>query len=805
MPPKLGGIAKQRTSRRKIALACDACREKKIRCDGEKPVCGSCLRRSYGIAQCAYSMENSRTASQEEYIRALRSRIKELEDICLQAGVSAPDQREDASYQKDCRVNTARPSQRQRSSPQTATGDDQVRQTRPEIEQHAVEQASIMPRIGSSHQQQGANPFHEKVTNSGRATILRDGLNLNITRGRRDISEASSVSPHFDSPGHVTTMGQISTPGGALAVPTPVREYYGSSSTASLMRFARVSIPWQSSASSAGIGSAHYQFYESPNTQYRMNDFSLPPRSLADHLLDCFWEHIACIYPFFDQPTFEMAYDNLWKSKEEMNELPDIHIGLGGQFDSNPKSIVFHCALNAMFALGCHFSDIPLHEREATAHSFFLRSKRFVGLDLLEIHTVGVVQALLIVALYLQSSPYPSRCWNAIGLACRLAQGLGLHEANPSSMMPLETEVRRRTWHGCVMLDVFVSMTHGRPSMTSHLAPVPLPYSTGAVPPTMYFYMGTIKLYRILDKVLSDVYNMWRSRSSEGVKSTFWSEGSFDPLLELERQLQSFKAGLPSCLKWTTSERLDRPVESAILDRQRNILRSRYYYIRLLLYRPIFTQVCSDSSPVTNQQRNGPAWRDAESSLQSCIINKCAATCVTTAIDLVQLTYDTYLTPFTDAWWYNGFYASTCALVLIMASSVPSLSDTVNPAVIEETWKKSETVLTHMATFSQSARTSLRFLQAAFSQTAHGRPSSRPSPRDIPNPSRGSIPTHTAGAHSAADGPTSSVPPQTNTPGLDSSYWTDSDFGFGSLQDDLGLLSWIDVPDMWQWLSRPDM
>ncbi|PYI07081.1 fungal-specific transcription factor, partial [Aspergillus sclerotiicarbonarius CBS 121057] len=772
MPPKSSRVAKQRTPRRKIALACDACREKKIRCDGGKTICGSCLRRSYGIAQCAYSMENPRTASQDEYIRVLRSRIDELEDICLQAGVSAPALRIDTARSK---------SQHEQSSPK-AIDDDQVHQTSttlPDVEPHVVVQEPVMSGTDPSHQQSSSRSLQGEPTPS-RSTI-RGTLDLNVPCGRRHMyisSEPSSVSPHFDSPGHVTAMGQISTPDNALTAPTPVREFYGSSSTASLMRFARVSIPWQSSTSAnAGPDSGHYQFRESPNTQYRLNDFSLPPRSLADHLLECFWDHVGCIYPFFDRPSFEKAYDNLWKSKkEDINELPDMHIGLGGQFDSTPNSIVFHCALNVMFALGCHFSDIPLHEREATAHSFFLRSKRFVGLDLLEIHTIGVVQTLLMVALYLQSSPYPSRCWNAIGLACRLAQGLGLHEPNsPSSMMPLETEVRRRSWHGCVMLDVSVSMTHGRPSMTSHLTPFPLPFASGAdIPITMRFYVATIELYRILDKVLSDVYNMWRGRPNEGVKNTFWSEGSFDPLLDLERQLQSFQGSLPSYLNWVSPEQLEHPVEeSAILERQRNILRSRYYYIRLLLYRPIFTQVCSENiSPGSprSRQGKGPAWGDAESSLQSCIVNKCATTCVSTAIDLVQLTYETYLTPFTDAWWYNGFYASTCALVLIMASSVPSLSDSVNRTVIEESWKKSETVLAHMATFSQSART--------------------------------------AGAQEGIpDGPTS-APPQTSPLALDSSYWTDSDYGFGTLQDDLGLLSWIDVPDMRQWLrteSRPGM
>lgn len=192
---------------------------------------------------------------------------------------------------------------------------------------------------------------------------------------------------------------------------------------------------------------------------FQFDDFSLPPRSLADHLLECYWDRVHCLYPFFHRPSFEQAYEDLWGSnKSPRPKLPELNIGLGSAFDSGPKSIVFHCALNAILGLGCHFSEIPAAERELAAYSFFLRSKRFVTLDLLDIGTIGVVQTFLIMALFLQSTPYADRCWNAIGVACRSAQGLGLHEATSSvSTKPLETEVRRRTWHGCVIMDMSVS------------------------------------------------------------------------------------------------------------------------------------------------------------------------------------------------------------------------------------------------------------------------------------------------------------------------------------------------------------
>ncbi|KAH8425056.1 Zn(II)2Cys6 transcription factor domain-containing protein [Aspergillus melleus] len=45
------------TKRRKIAVACDECRTRKVRCDGIQPVCGPCVKRSDQGVQCVYTGE----------------------------------------------------------------------------------------------------------------------------------------------------------------------------------------------------------------------------------------------------------------------------------------------------------------------------------------------------------------------------------------------------------------------------------------------------------------------------------------------------------------------------------------------------------------------------------------------------------------------------------------------------------------------------------------------------------------------------------------------------------------------------
>jgi hypothetical protein len=67
---------------------------------------------------------------------------------------------------------------------------------------------------------------------------------------------------------------------------------------------------------------------------------------------------------------------------------------------------------------------------------------------------VAHVQTLLLFAQCIPSTLFPSACWNVIGLACRTAQGIGLHvERSPAHRSPRELEVRRRVWYACMIMD----------------------------------------------------------------------------------------------------------------------------------------------------------------------------------------------------------------------------------------------------------------------------------------------------------------------------------------------------------------
>lgn len=184
------------------------------------------------------------------------------------------------------------------------------------------------------------------------------------------------------------------------------------------------------------------------------DDYHLPPRNVADHLLRLYWERVQNVYPFLHWPTLEAAYKRLWLSESEIAQLPElVGVGIGSRSCS---VVVFYCAINAIFALASQFTEGLEHERKERSLPFVRRSRHLMRLDFLDNADICLVQALLVFARYLQTTNFPSRCRNVVGVAYRMAQSLDLgNEVDRGEMSMLEIEMRRRVWHSCTSLDTY--------------------------------------------------------------------------------------------------------------------------------------------------------------------------------------------------------------------------------------------------------------------------------------------------------------------------------------------------------------
>jgi hypothetical protein len=183
-------------------------------------------------------------------------------------------------------------------------------------------------------------------------------------------------------------------------------------------------------------------------------EFALPPRQVADKLLGLYFNSVHIFYPWTHSTSFQQRYESLWTSEgypgPPLSVPSSGDIGLGG--DKCPASSFF-CALNAMFALGCEFSDLP--QKDSATATFKERMMTLLQMDMLDKGELAHVQTLLLAGHYLLTSEYPIRCYNIVGLACRASVGLGLHsERRADRRSLLENEVRRRVWYGCLQMEM---------------------------------------------------------------------------------------------------------------------------------------------------------------------------------------------------------------------------------------------------------------------------------------------------------------------------------------------------------------
>lgn len=265
-------------------------------------------------------------------------------------------------------------------------------------------------------------------------------------------------------------------------------------------------------------------------------------------------------YPFILETTFFRRYEASWAA-------------------TKPQGVAWTGLVNMVFALGCHFSpETPL----SIARDFFLSSKALIFPAVLDSPTFEMLQTLVLMSLYLQSTRDSKQCWSVIGLSVRLAQNLGLHLRKTYDAIDNaeEREQRVRAWWACYVLDIISGMMHGRPpSMNEDAFNVPLPADfndgcprqdqsgperviesesgpSGTSPSLMSFFLVTVRSCQILGKVL-----------------TLYGKNDHLEALKIDRQLCDLSSKLPPHLQAEEC-----PSDKRVW-RQNRVLTSRYDFV----------------------------------------------------------------------------------------------------------------------------------------------------------------------------------------------------------------------------------
>lgn len=227
-----------------------------------------------------------------------------------------------------------------------------------------------------------------------------------------------------------------------------------------------------------------------------------------------------------------------------------------------------------------------------------------LSVEMLEIGNLTLVQSLTLISNYLQKRDRPNSGYNYLGLAVRMAFGLGLHKEFPSwKSNLLQAEIRRRVWWCLYIFDAGTTITYSRPlSIPSTGIDARLPlntfdsdlnagtttYPANVLTPTIYTNVRVQSKFHLLT---NNLYNRIISKPFPSAKEVLaWDNLYIDKWLSL----------VPDYYK-----------DDAIVPEQHALAHAimvwRYKNLRMIIYRPFLIQkvLLSSRGNLQNDQSPG--------------------------------------------------------------------------------------------------------------------------------------------------------------------------------------------------------
>ncbi|KAI1309796.1 fungal-specific transcription factor domain-containing protein [Xylaria venustula] len=338
----------------------------------------------------------------------------------------------------------------------------------------------------------------------------------------------------------------------------------------------------------------------------------------AQSLIDNYFSFYNTCFPILHEKTFR-------------ERIADQH----NRYLSAPSRVIFYMVL----AIGDWISTCePIHEHSP----FYNAARSCLTFQMLESGTVETVQAFLLLGNYLQKRDRPNTGYNIVGLAWKLALGLGLHREVPISQDTIHYERRRSLFWITYCFDNGFNITTGRPpTLSEGFVDARLPRNiddkdlqfTSLVPPEVDYpttYSAIIAQTR-LAKIAEGIYQEFLLAKTAGTKVDYRvAELMEQSLNEWRQNLPNYftAEGIPS---WFSAPR------AIVLWKEQNL--------RILLWRG--SQECHSFLP--NKQLAGSKCLDV--AMQS--THDIATFCTTNEIVLNQ-----------GIVWYAVYFLFQAALVL---------------------------------------------------------------------------------------------------------------------------------------------
>lgn len=511
--------------RRRIARACDMCRKKKIKCDGNTPACSNCLNYK---TECIFTqVEKKRNPPKgAKYIEGLENRLGRMESLLKLSGILNEEGEDVPDLEK--------------------------------MKERFIADKTMVdgPDPGTLEKRLADKTFSQSSGDTPARTSERS-------------SKSGSQPRTFDSPHHTPQMDRLPISRDSLASPAetstekgePVEElsdmmcslvtnncgetrYIGSSSGFSI--FSPKGIQWvnektgdssfQDMIASADANDVKWNFWKPEvfNDLFEKRaSIQLPPKQEALSLLKDFFENFNCMFPLFHEPTF-------------------MHL-VNKHYSRNPyEGSGWWASLNVALAIAHRLrlmSNLVPQEDDQKAWGY-LKNAMGVLTELTMRNTdLLSVQALLGMALFLMGTPNPQPSFFLVAAAIRLANSIGLHKRGSGfNLNSVENEQRKRVFWIAYLLDKDICLRSGRPpaqdddDMNVELPTVDpvdnignIPLADGKGKANLFRFMCTFAV--IESKVYKLLYSTKASKQSDGAL--------LNTIGELDKELEEWKDSIP--------------------------------------------------------------------------------------------------------------------------------------------------------------------------------------------------------------------------------------------------------------------
>ena len=392
-----------------------------------------------------------------------------------------------------------------------------------------------------------------------------------------------------------------------------------------------------------------------------MVDVSANQDLRREELFRVYFRNTGILFPFVHEPSFMETYYAFKASN--FSKVRRTWLGL----------------LNAILAMASSIdpaSKMNAINRGERSSAFYERAVTLCGKSSIKGASLEIVQYLLLASQYLQGTQKSSQTWTLHGLAVKGAYALGLHSNQASQRFsPLENEIRKRTWFGCVLLDRVLSMTFGRPPTIPEefvRLPLPQPWPRTSKPdfaipdiqtPSMHFFNSSITLHGLIGMAISRLYG--QNLGDDAILS----EAELIPrIFELEQELARWQSSLPAELAVVISTALPMPAtfRDRTVDRFRTMLTLRYHNLNILVHRPLLCKSLDFLAETIPE-----VWSNSVSRMTREAVHACLGSAEET-INIVHgiLTDPSLGSSVLGAWWFTLYYLFNGSLVVFANSLI---------------------------------------------------------------------------------------------------------------------------------------